>query len=78
MPSNRAAILTPSPIRSPSAFLDDVANMNANAELDAALRRKAGVALDHAALYLDGTTHGVDYAAELNDAPSPVRLTMRP
>jgi hypothetical protein len=29
--------------------------MNADTELDAAFRRQAGVALDDAALYLDGT-----------------------
>jgi hypothetical protein len=42
--------------------------MNADAELDAALGRHAGVALDHAVLYLDGATHGVDHAAELDEA----------
>ena len=41
--------------------------MNADAKLDAALRRKAGVALDHAVLHLDGTAHGVDHATELNE-----------
>jgi hypothetical protein len=60
------------------ALLDHIANMNADAELDAALGRKAGVALDHAVLHLDGAAHGVDHAAELNEAPSPVRLTTRP
>ena len=41
--------------------------MNADAELDAALGRHAGVALDHAGLHLDGAPHGVDHAAELDD-----------
>src|ERR1700722_2740326 len=41
--------------------------MDADAELDAALGRQAGVPLDHAVLYFDGTTHGVDYAAEFNE-----------
>src|SRR5580704_9345672 len=42
--------------------------MNADAELDAAIFRHADVALDHAALHLDGATHGVDDAAELDEA----------
>ena len=68
MPSSRAAILTPSPIRSPSALLDHVAEMNANAKLDAALRRQAGVALDEAVLHFDGAAHRVDHAAKLDQA----------
>jgi len=31
------------------------------------LRRKAGVALDHAVLHLNRAAHGVDHAAELNE-----------
>ena len=50
------------------ALLDDVAEMNADAELDAALRRQAGVALDEAVLHLDRAAHGVDHAAELDEA----------
>ena len=46
-------------------LLDDVAQMNADAELDASLGRQAGVALDHAALYLDRASHRVDDAAKL-------------
>ena len=42
--------------------------MNADAELDAALGRHAGVALDEAGLHLDGAAHGVDHAAELDEA----------
>jgi hypothetical protein len=34
-------------------LLDDVPEMNADAEVDTALRRQAGVALDHAVLNLD-------------------------
>ena len=49
------------------ALLDHVAEMDADAKLDAALRRQAGVALDHAVLHLDGAAHGVDDAAELDD-----------
>ena len=51
------------------ALLDHIAQMDADAELDAALRRDAGVALHHAVLNLDGAAHGVDDAAELNEAP---------
>ena len=40
--------------------------MDANAELDAALGRQAGVPLHHPVLHLDGAAHRVDYAAELN------------
>ena len=42
--------------------------MNADAELDAALGRHAGVALDEAVLHLDRAAHGVDDAAELDEA----------
>ena len=42
--------------------------MNADAELDAPLRRKTGVALDEPVLHLDGAAHGVDDAAELDEA----------
>ena len=42
--------------------------MNADAEFDPALGRQAGVALDEALLHLDGAAHGVDDAAELDDA----------
>ena len=40
--------------------------MNADAELNTALRRQASVALDHAGLHFDGAAHGVDDAAELD------------
>ncbi len=40
--------------------------MDPNAELDPAFRRKAGIALDHAGLNLDGAAHGVHHAAELH------------
>ena len=49
------------------ALLDDIAQMNADAKFDAALGRKAGIALDHAVLHLDGAAHGVDDAAKLDD-----------
>ena len=49
------------------ALLDHVAQMNADAELDAPVLRHAGVALDHAVLHFDRAAHGVDHAAELDD-----------
>ena len=60
--SSRAAMLTPSPKMSPSLD-DDVAEMDADAELDprsrpAALRRPCG-------LDLDGAAHGLHRAPEL-------------
>ena len=48
------------------ALLDHVAEMDAHAELDAALGRQAGVALDQALLHFDRAAHGVDHAAELD------------
>jgi hypothetical protein len=48
------------------ALLDDVAQVDADPELDAALGRQASVALDHAVLHLDRAAHGVDHAAELD------------
>ena len=41
--------------------------MNANAKFDATLRRKTGVALNHAVLNLNCATHRVHYATELDD-----------
>ena len=41
--------------------------MNADAELDAALRRQAAIALDEAGLHLDRAAHRVDDATELDD-----------
>ena len=70
--------LTPSPIRSPSLFLDNVAQMDADAKLDAAFGRQAGVALNHAVLHFDAAAHGIHDAAELMRTPSPVRFTTRP
>jgi hypothetical protein len=49
-------------------FLDDIAQVNADAELDAALGRKAGIAFNEAGLHLDGAAHGVDHAAELDQS----------
>ena len=49
------------------ALLDHVAEMNADAKLDASLGRQASVAFDHAGLHLDRAAHRVDHAAELDD-----------
>ena len=60
------------------AFLDHVAEMDADPKFDALVRRDPSVALDHRPLDFNGAVHRVDDAAELDDAPSPVRLTTRP
>ena len=59
-------------------LLDHVAEVNADAEFDAALRRQAGVALDEAVLHFDRAAHGVDHAAELDENAIAGALTMRP
>ena len=50
------------------ALLDDIAEMNADPKLDAALGRQAGVALDKAVLHLNRAAHRVDHATELDEA----------
>jgi hypothetical protein len=50
-------------------LLNHVAEVDADAELDAALRGQASVALDHAVLQLDGAAHGVHDASELCEDP---------
>jgi hypothetical protein len=47
-------------------LLDHVSEVNADAELYAALRRQAGIALQHRRLHLDGTAHGIDDTPELD------------
>ena len=49
-------------------LLDHIAQMNADAEFDAALRRQARIALGQTVLHLDRAAHGVDHAAELDEA----------
>ena len=49
------------------ALLDHIAEMDADAELDAALGRKASIALDHAVLHLDGAANGINDASKLNE-----------
>ena len=41
--------------------------MDANAQLNAALGWKTGIALDHAVLHLDGAANGVNDASKLNE-----------
>jgi hypothetical protein len=45
---------------------DDIANIDANAELDPPLPRQVGVAFSHAALHIKRAAHGVHHAAELS------------
>jgi hypothetical protein len=45
-------------------LLDDVAEMDADAEFDSPLGRQARVAFDHAVLHFDGAAHSVDHAAK--------------
>jgi hypothetical protein len=59
-------------------FLDDVAQMNADAELDAPFRPDACIALGSSGLYLDRAARSVDHAAKFDKEAVPVRLTMRP
>ena len=49
------------------AFLDDVAQMNADPEDDTAILGLAGIALDHALLHLDRAAHGVDHTSKFNE-----------
>ena len=49
------------------ALLDHIAEVDADPELDAALRGKTGIALDHTVLHLDGAAHGIDDASELDE-----------
>jgi hypothetical protein len=50
------------------AFFDDVAQMNADAEVYASLSRQAGVALGQAVLHFDGAADCVDHASKLDEA----------
>ena len=58
--------------------LDHVAEMDADPKFDALVRRDLSVALDHRPLDFNGAVHCVDDTPELDNAPSPVRLTTRP
>src|SRR5208282_3543685 len=48
-------------------LLDHIAQMNPDAEVDAAIFRQPDVALDHAVLNLNCATHGVHHASELDN-----------
>jgi hypothetical protein len=48
------------------SLFDHVAEMDADAKLDALLSGQAAIALDHSVLHFNRTAHGVDYAAELD------------
>ena len=48
-------------------LLDDVSQMDTDAELNAAFRGQAGIALDHRRLHFDGTAHSVNHAPELDE-----------
>ena len=60
------------------AFLDHVAEMDADPKFDALLGRDPSVALDHRPLDFDGAVHCVDDAAELDDAAVAGALDDRP
>jgi hypothetical protein len=49
------------------ALLDDVADVNPDAEFDSPILRHAGIALEHRVLHLDRATNGVDDAAKFDD-----------
>jgi hypothetical protein len=67
IPSNREAMLTPSPMRSAVTFLDDICKVDANAKLDATLGGKTRIALDHPVLHLDGAANSIHNAAKLDE-----------
>jgi len=56
---------------------DYVTDVNADAELNALNLRHVGILLGHTALNLDGTSNGVDDAAELNESAVPCILDDR-
>jgi hypothetical protein len=59
-------------------LLDDVAQMDADSELDATLGRQAGVAFGQPILHLDRAAHGIDDAAEFDEAAVPGSLDDTP
>jgi hypothetical protein len=56
------------------SLLDDVSEMNADADFDASLGWQTSVAFDETVLHFDRAAYGVDYTAELdkNAVPSPL------
>ena len=57
-----------------AAVLDDVAEIDPDTELDAPLVRHSDVAFGHLLLNLDGATHRIDNAGELDQQPVASRL----
>src|SRR6202011_6249281 len=57
-----------------AAVLDDVAEIDPDTELDALLLRHPDVAFSHLLLNLDGATHRIDNAGELDQQPVASRL----
>jgi hypothetical protein len=68
IPSNGAARLTPSPIRLPSLSSTTSPMWMQIRKDDLSVLGDSGVALDYRVLRFDRTPHGVDCAAELDDA----------
>ncbi|MFO1071655.1 MAG: hypothetical protein U1E17_02920 [Geminicoccaceae bacterium] len=63
----RAAMLTPSPQRSSPDH--DVAEIDADAELERRLGQEAAIAGTQPLLRLDRALHGLDHAREVGDQP---------
>ncbi|MGB8039115.1 MAG: hypothetical protein WCF39_13675 [Pseudolabrys sp.] len=57
-----------------AAVDDDIAHVNANAELNALVGWHIGVALGHATLNIDGAAHGIDNADKFHQNPVACRL----
>ena len=51
------------------ALLDHVAQVNADAELNSAVRRHARISFDETMLHFDRATHRVDHAAKFGEDP---------
>ena len=51
------------------ACRSSVIRLSISSRSSVGLSASISVALDHAVLHLDGAAHGIDNAAELNDAP---------
>src|SRR5271166_3709029 len=60
------------------ALDDHVAEIDADAQLDAVVRRGAAVALRHRLLHFDRTAHGIDDAAKFHQHPVAGGLATRP
>jgi len=60
------------------ALDDHIAEIDADAQFDAIVRRDTGVPLGHRLLHRDRAAHRIDDAGKPTSRPSPVVLTMRP